>query len=136
MMDYPDFKRSSSPFLHDPPFAIPLPLLNLNRKKKILTLIYLDSCKPALLIDMSESLLLLAILEQASGRHDEDSVDTDHTEHGSEDIVKEDVGEGSDGGRAAAHESRGGRASARRVGDEGWGGAVKVAAADKLYQEY
>lgn len=87
---------------------------------------------PALLIDMPEPLPLLAVLEQASGRHDKHKVDTDHAEHGGEDVVEEDVGERGDGCGTAAHKSRGRWAGTGRISDERGGGAVEVTAAVEL----
>ncbi len=87
-----------------------------------------------LLVDVAETLPLLAILEQAGGGHDERGVDTNHAEDAREDVVDEDVGERGDGGRAALHQGGGSRARAGRVRHEGGRRAVDVAAAVKLSQ--
>ena len=71
-----------------------------------------------LLIDVAETLPLLAILEQAGCSHDENSIDADYTEHGREDIVDEDIGKGRDGGCTASHKSSSCRARACRVRHE------------------
>ena len=85
------------------------------------------------LVNVTEPLPLLALLDQAGGGHDEDDVDADHAEDGREDVVDEDVGERGDRGGAGPHEGRCGRAGAHLVGDEGGRGAVKVAAALELF---
>lgn len=81
---------------------------------------------------MTEALPLLALLQQTSGRHDKDNVNTNHAEDRSKNVVDQDVGEGDDGGRTWAHERGGGWARADVVGDEGGGGAIEVAAAFEL----
>ena len=87
---------------------------------------------PALLVNVAETLTLLALLEQAGRGHDEDGVDADHAKHGGEDVVDEDVGERGDGRGAPAHEGSSRGAGAHGIGDEGGRGAVEVAAAGEL----
>lgn len=68
---------------------------------------------------MAETLPLLALLQQTSGSHDENNVDTDHAEDRGENVVDQNVGEGGDGGRTGTHERGGSWAGADVVGDEG-----------------
>lgn len=78
-----------------------------------------ESNNTTLLVDVTEALPLLALLQQTSGSHDEDGVDTDHAEDRSKYVVDQDVGEGVDGSRTGTHERGGGWAGADVVGDEG-----------------
>lgn len=70
-------------------------------------------------VDISESLALLAVLEQAGRGQDEHAIDTSHAEHSGEDVVDEDVGEAAQRGSAAPHQGGGRRGRTRRVGNKG-----------------
>lgn len=92
----------------------------------------LESTVACLLVDVAIALALLAVLEEHGGADDEEGVDADHTEHGGENVVDEDVGETRDRGGAALLECGGGRARALNIGDEGRRRAVEVSAALEL----
>jgi hypothetical protein len=57
---------------------------------------------------------------------------TNHAKEGSKDDVERNVGKARDGRRTAAEQGRSGRARARRIGNKGRRGGVKVATASKL----
>lgn len=85
-----------------------------------------------LLVNVAESLALLAVLHQAGCRQDETDVDADHAEDGREDVVDESVGKGRQGRGASSHKRGGGGTRAGSVGDEGRRRAVEVATALEL----
>lgn len=70
-------------------------------------------------VDISESLALLAVLEQAGCSQDEHAINTSHAEHGGEDVVDKNVGETAQRGSAAPHQGCGRRGRTRRVGNKG-----------------
>lgn len=86
----------------------------------------------ALLVNVAEALVLLAVLCQAGRGEDQHAVDAAHAKDGGEDVVDEDVGETRDRGRAPAHQGRRRRAGAGSIGDEGRRSAVEVATAVEL----
>lgn len=86
-----------------------------------------------LLVDVTETLALLTVLEQHGEADDEQGVDSDHAKDGGEDVVEEAVGERGNGTDAATLQSGSGGGRAEVVGDEGGRGAVEVAAAFELY---
>jgi hypothetical protein len=93
----------------------------------------LEASVAVLLVDVSESGALLAVLEEAGDGHDQGHVDTDHTENGSEDVVNKNVSERGQRSGAALEQRCRGRTRAGGIRDEGWGGAVKVATALELF---
>lgn len=92
----------------------------------------LNSHIPSLLVDVVESLALSTVLKKNGSTDDEKSIHPDHSEHGSEDVVEEDICEGCHWADAAAHEGRRGRRGADVIGNESGGGAVEVATTFEL----
>ena len=95
----------------------------------------LDASPPqpaGLLIDVAESLTLLALLEQTSGGHDQDDIDANHAENPSEDVVDEDVRKRGDRCCTATVEGSSGRAGAGGIRHKGRRGAVKITTAVEL----
>jgi len=64
--------------------------------------------------------------EDGAGTH------TNHTKHGSEDVVDKDVGEAADGCRATPHQGSRCRARTNGIGDEGRRRAIEVPATAEL----
>lgn len=84
------------------------------------------------LVDVSETGLLLPLLEQAGCRKKQRRIDTSHTESSGEDIIDEDVGKAGYGRGAASHQGGGGGRRAGCISDKCGRSAVEVAAAGKL----
>ena len=83
-----------------------------------------------LLVNMTEALALLALLQQAHGRQQEHDVDAHHTKHRGENVIQKHVDKTGDRGHTATHECSSGRARACSVGDENGGRrGVKVTTA-------
>ena len=85
-----------------------------------------------LLVNVSESLTLLAVLHQAGCCQNEQYVDANEREHGCENVVDENVGETRQGRGAALDQLGGGGTGAGGVGDKRRRCAVEVTTALKL----
>jgi hypothetical protein len=79
---------------------------------------HLKASGATLLINVSIPFTLLAVLEKTSSSENKDSVNTDHTEYGGEDVVDKDVREAANWCGATSHESRSSRTRACWVGHE------------------